>query len=138
RLDHISAVNHAAVHSGQTSLVKQLGQFQTACRDIARPVGLVPFVVMPGEPYDPKVHQLADAKVVPAAAARVAETVATGYSFQGQLVRPALVTLQTNPAADQPEETAKPPGAEAVATEEQSHGVEPATEFAAVPAEQVP
>src|SRR5947208_3614736 len=29
-----------------------------------------------------------------AAEARVAETVANGYSFQGQLVRPALVTLQ--------------------------------------------
>jgi len=137
-LDHIFALNQAAIHAGQTNLVKQLGQFQKACRDIARRVGLVPFVAIPGEPYDPKVHQLADAQVVPAAAARVAETIATGYSFQGQLVRPALVTLQTNPAADQPEETAKPPGAEAVATEEQSHGVEPETEFAAVPAEQIP
>jgi molecular chaperone GrpE (heat shock protein) len=137
-LDHIFSLNQAAVHSGQTNLVKQLGQFQNACRDIARRVGLVAFVAIPGEPYDPKVHQLADAKVLPAAAARVAETIATGYSFQGQLVRPALVTLQTSPAADQPEETAKPPGAEAVSTEEQSRGAEPETEFAAAPAEEIP
>ena len=137
-LDHIFALNQAAVHAGQTNLVKQLGQFQNACRDIARRVGLVPFVAIPGEPYDPKVHQLADAQVVPAAAARVAETIATGYSFQGQLVRPALVTLQTNPAADQPENAAKPPGAEAVPSEEQAHGVEPETEFAAAPVEEIP
>ena len=132
-LDHIFALNQAAVHSGQANLVKQLGQFQNACRDLARRVGLVPFVALPGEPYDPKVHQLADAKVVPAAAARVAETIATGHSFQGQLVRPALVTLQTSPAADQPEATAKPPGAEAVASEQQPHGAEPETESVAAP-----
>jgi molecular chaperone GrpE (heat shock protein) len=137
-LDHIFALNQAAVHSGQANLVKQLGQFQNACRDIARRVGLVPFVAIPGEPYDPKVHQLADAKVVPAAAARVAETIAAGYSFQGQLVRPALVTLQTGPAADQPEATAKPPGAEALASEQQPHGAEPETEFAATPVEGIP
>ena len=74
--------------------------YQAAVRDIARRVGLVPFVAIPGEPYDAKVHQLADADVVPAAEAFVAETVATGYSFQGQLVRPALVTLQRNTLPD--------------------------------------
>jgi len=137
-LDHIFALNQAAVRSGQTNLAKQLGQFQNACRDVARRVGLVPFVAIPGEPYDPKVHQLADAAVVPAVPASVAETIATGYSFQGQLVRTALVTLQTNAAADQPEDTAKPPGAEAAAGEEQPHGVEPETEFAAAPVEEIP
>jgi molecular chaperone GrpE (heat shock protein) len=130
-LDHIFALNQAAVRSGQTSLVKQLAQFQNACRDVARRVGLVPFVAIPGESYDPKIHQLADAKVVPAAAACVAETIATGYSFQGELVRPALVTLQTNPAADPLEDTAKQPGAEAVTSEEQPHGAEPDAEFSA-------
>jgi len=137
-LDHIFALNQAAVHSGQTNLVKQLGQFQNACRDIARRVGLVAFVAIPGEPYDPKVHQLADAKVVPAAAARVAETIATGYSFQGQLVRPALVNLQTSPATDQPEDTAKLPGAVAVASEEQFHGAKPETEFVSAPVKGIP
>src|SRR5207249_2779836 len=135
-MDHIFALNQAAARSGQTNLVKQLGQFQNACRDVARRVGLVPFVAIPGEPYDPKVHQLADAKVVPATAARVDETIATGYSFQGQLVRPALVTLQTSPAADQLEETAKPPGE--VASEEQTRGAGLETEFAAAPVEGMP
>ena len=93
-LDHIFALYQAARHSGQAKLIEQIGQFQNACRDISRRVGLVPFVVIPGEPYDPKVHQLADASLVPAAEARVAETIATGYSYQGQLVRPVLVTLQ--------------------------------------------
>ena len=137
-MDHIFALNQAAARSGQTNLVKQLGQFQNACRDVARRVGLVPFAAIPGEPYDPKVHQLADAKVVPATAARVDETIATGYSFQGQLVRPALVTLQTSPAADQLEETAKPPGAGAVASEEQTRGAGLETEFAAAPVEGMP
>jgi molecular chaperone GrpE (heat shock protein) len=134
-LDHTFALNQAAVRSGQASLVKKLGQFQLACRDVARRVGLVPFVAMPGEPYDPKIHQLADAKVIPPAAASVAETIATGYSFQGQLVRPALVTLQPTPDAS--EDTAGQPEAEAVSVE-QPHGVEPEPEFSATPAEGIP
>jgi len=93
-LDHIFALFRAAGRSGQANLVEQLGHFQNACRDIARRVGLVPFMALPGEPYDSKVHQLAEANLVPAAEARIAETLATGYSFQGQLVRPALVALQ--------------------------------------------
>src|SRR5947207_10855119 len=51
-LDHIFAIYQAAVRAGQASLVEQLGLFQNACRDIARRVGLVPFVAIPGEPYD--------------------------------------------------------------------------------------
>ena len=137
-LDHIFALNQAAVRSGPTNLVKQLGQFQNACRDVARRVGLVPFVAIPGESYDPKVHQLSDTKVVPAAAARVAETLATGYSFQGQLVRPALVTLQSNPDPDQQEDAAQPPGPETVTGEEPFNGAEPGTEPAAAPVEQMP
>ena len=101
-LDHIFALYQAAARSTQGNIVEQLGLFQNACRDIARRVGLVPFVAIPGEAYDPKLHQLADTNVVPAAEARVAETVATGYSFQGQLVRAALVTLQQSPTELQP------------------------------------
>jgi len=130
-LDHIFALNQAAARSRQTSLVKELSQFQNACRDVARRVGLVPFIAIPGESYDPKIHQLADATVVPTVAACVAETNATGYSFQGQLVRPALVTLQSNPATDQMEDTAKQSGLEAVASEAQPHGAEPDAAFSA-------
>ncbi len=49
-LDHVFALNQAAVQSGQNHLVNQLGQFQNACRDIERRVGLAPFVALPGEP----------------------------------------------------------------------------------------
>jgi len=137
-LDHIFALNQAAVRSGQASIVTQLGQFQTACRDIARRVGLVPFVAIPGEPFDPKTHQLNDAKVVPEETARVAETIATGYSFQGQLVRPALVALQASPAADQPEPTVKPSRAAAAAGEEMPHGTNSGTKPAAAPWQEIP
>src|SRR2546422_3315825 len=65
-LDHIFALNQAAVRSGQGNLAEQIGQFQNACRDIARRVGLVPFVAIAGEPFDSKVHQLSDASVAPA------------------------------------------------------------------------
>ena len=102
-LDHIYALYQAAVRSGQGNLVKQLEYFQNACRDISRRVGLVPFIAIPGEPYDAKLHQLADASA-PATEGLVAETLATGYSFQGQLVRPALVTLRNRaePAHSEP------------------------------------
>ncbi len=103
-LDHIFALYQAAVRSGQENLVQELAHFQNACRDVARRVGLVPFLAIPGERYDGKVHPLADVAVAPAAEARVAETIATGYSFQGQLLRPALVTLQ----ASEPKEPSKP------------------------------
>jgi molecular chaperone GrpE (heat shock protein) len=137
-LDHIFALNQAAVRSGQVSLAKQLGQFQNACRDVARRVGLVPFVALPGETYNPKVHQLADASLDPATASPVAETVATGYSFQGQLVRPALVTLQTSPDAIQPADTAKPPDAVVETREDQTRRPEVAAELAAAPMDDVP
>ena len=135
-LDHIFALNQAAIRSGQTSLVKQLGQFQNACRDIARRVGLVPFVALPGDPYDPNTHQLADSNVVPAAAAVVAETMATGYGFQGQLVRPALVTLQTGPPPA--EQEGQRDLSEGVLSQEGPHSSEAETEFAAAPVEEFP
>ena len=43
-LDHVFALNRAAAHSGQEKLIAQLGQFQNACRDAARRVGLVPLL----------------------------------------------------------------------------------------------
>lgn len=101
-LDHIFALYQAAVRSGQSNLVEQLGQFQTSCRDVARRVGLVPFVAIAGEPYDIKVHQSADASGAAAGEAEVAETVATGYSYQGQLVRPALVTVRKKQESPEP------------------------------------
>jgi len=62
-LDHVFALYQAGVRSGQPSLVEQLGNFQNACRDAARRVGLAPFVAVAGETFDPKLHQMADSTV---------------------------------------------------------------------------
>lgn len=92
-LDHIFALNRAASRSGQPNLVAQLSHFQDACRDAARRVGLVPVLASTGEAFDAQRHQLAEGQTA-TAGATVQEVIATGYSFQGKLVRPALVQLQ--------------------------------------------
>jgi molecular chaperone GrpE (heat shock protein) len=97
-LDHVYALYLAGVRSGQAQLSEQLGGFQNACRDAARRVGLVPIVAGPGTAFDAEVHQLADANAVAPAPALVSETLATGYAFQGRLLRRALVQLQAPPA----------------------------------------
>ena len=94
-LDHVYALHRAAIHSGQAGLIEQLGNFQSACRDVARRIGLAPFVPRPGETFDSKTHQLADPKTAGKDGAPIAEVVATGYTYQGRLLRPPLVTLQT-------------------------------------------
>jgi molecular chaperone GrpE (heat shock protein) len=99
-LDHIFALYQAAVRSGQPSLIEQLGQFQNACRDAARRVGLGAFAVASDEVFDEKLHQLVEAQETVPPASRVAETIATGYTFQGQLLRRALVTLRPGAASD--------------------------------------
>jgi len=108
-LDHVYALHQAGVRSGQPKLADQLTQFQNACRDAARRVGLVPFVPAAGEEFDPQRHQT-PADPPPAPGARVQETLASGYTFQGRLVRPALVAVQIpTPAAPE----AADPGAPA-------------------------
>ena len=93
-LDHIFALNKAAMRSGQPAVIEQLANFQNSCRDIARRVGLVPFEATPGQPFDAAKHKLADSEKAPPAGALVGETIAAGYTYQGQALRPALVTLQ--------------------------------------------
>ncbi|MCS7337737.1 MAG: nucleotide exchange factor GrpE [Verrucomicrobiae bacterium] len=93
-LDHVFALNKAAVRSGKPELIEQIGKFQAACRDIARRVGLVPFEPATGEPFDPARHQLADENEKPPQNAAVSETIAAGYTFQGQFLRPAVVTVK--------------------------------------------
>jgi len=91
-LDHVYALHLAAERSGQPQLASQIGSFQNACRDTARKVGLLPFVAGPAEAFDPKRHQTAGG-VTPAEGTPIAETLATGYTFQGRQVRLALVKL---------------------------------------------
>jgi molecular chaperone GrpE (heat shock protein) len=92
-LDHVTALSHAARRSGQPALIEQIGQFHNSCREAARRIGLAPVARREGEPFDPKLHQL-KAKITPGENAVVGETLAPGYTFQGQLVRRALVALK--------------------------------------------
>jgi molecular chaperone GrpE (heat shock protein) len=93
-LDHVYALHLGATRSGQPNLIAQLDQFQHACRDAARRIGLSPFTANPAEAFDPQRHQLLDGEEVSPDGATIAETLATGYTFQGRLLRPALVRLQ--------------------------------------------
>jgi molecular chaperone GrpE (heat shock protein) len=93
-LDHVYALHMGALRSGQPQLIDQLTSFQNACRDAVRRVGLTPFVGEPSEPFDGQRHRVLDGEDNPPAEARIFETVATGYTFQGRLLRPALVRLQ--------------------------------------------
>lgn len=102
-LDHVYGLHQAGLRSGQPVLIEQLAKFQNACRDAARRLGLVPFEAKPDEPFDENAHQLADSEAKPADGACVAETVATGYTFRGQLLRPPLVNIK--PAAETASET---------------------------------
>jgi hypothetical protein len=94
-LDHIFALQQAAIRSGQRSLIQQLTSFQDACREITRRVGLVPLEATAGEIFDGTRHQLMEGLPQPPEGASVEDTLATGYSFQGQFLRRTLVTLQS-------------------------------------------
>jgi molecular chaperone GrpE (heat shock protein) len=101
-LDHVYALHTGAVRAGTPNVVQQVGAFQNACRDAARRVGLTPFAAAEAEPFDAQRHQSIEEGSKPAPDAVVAETIATGYTFQGRLVRPALVRLRQNGAAAAP------------------------------------
>jgi molecular chaperone GrpE (heat shock protein) len=82
-------------------LIEQLGNFQTACRDVARRIGLVPFTPAVNDRFDSKCHESSDSQAMPVTDARVRDTIATGFTYQGKLLRPALVSLQNSPTANE-------------------------------------
>src|SRR5439155_27045441 len=92
-LDHVYALHVGALRSSQPALIEQVGNFQNACREAARRVGLTPFTAGQAEPFDVQRHQLAEGDSPPAAGSTVSETIAAGYTFQGRLLRPALVKV---------------------------------------------
>lgn len=117
-LDHIFALHNAASRSGNTDLAEQIGNFQSACRDAARRVGLTPFSAAPQEKFDAQKHR-AHGVENPPTDALIDETLAPGISYQGRLLRPVLVRLQdpntpapaagpAQEAAPQKSETAEP------------------------------
>lgn len=101
-LDHIYALNQAAARSGQPALISQLNQFQHACRDATRRVGLVPVSAAKGDVFEPKIHQPVDPQEKLPPDARIDETLATGYSYQGQLLRRVLVRIGPEPQPELP------------------------------------
>jgi molecular chaperone GrpE (heat shock protein) len=103
-LDHVFALYMAAARSGQPELAEQIGHFQNTCRDAARRVGLTPFGLEPNEKFDPKRHR-AQGVENPTEGAAVAGLLAPGITYQGRLIRPALVKLA---GADEPAATAVP------------------------------
>ncbi len=100
-LDHVHALHAGAARSGQPNLIEQLTHFQNACRDAARRVGLVPFAAPPSEPFDPERHQVFEGDGKTPAGAVIGDMIATGYTFQGRILRPALVRLKETPSVPQ-------------------------------------
>jgi len=92
-LDHVFAIHAAARTAGQNKVADQLDQLQSACRDAARRVGLTPYEVEPGSAFDPVRHRLPGGRSAENGV-RIVETLASGISFQGQLIRPALVRVE--------------------------------------------
>jgi molecular chaperone GrpE (heat shock protein) len=130
-LDHTFAITVAAHRSGQPNLAAQMNNFQNACRDAARRVGLVPFHPNAGDAYDDRSQQLEDANAKPEDGAVVSDILATGYTFQGQLLRKALVRISgaQQPQTDQPQqEEQAAPAPEPIATEQQIAVAEQAEE----------
>ena len=96
-MDHVFALHQGALRSGQPALIEQVGNFQTACRDVARRVGLTPFAANEADPFDAQRHQLIEEGAKAPPDAIVSDTVAAGYTYQGRLLRPALVRLRETP-----------------------------------------
>ncbi len=101
-LDHVYALHNGALRSGQPNLIENLTNFQNACRDAARRVGLTPFQATPSERFDAQRHQVANGERPPRPDAVVRDTIASGYTFQGRLLRPALVRLNDDAVGEIP------------------------------------
>jgi len=93
-MDNVYALYQAAARAGQNNVTEQLGRFQNVCRDATRRIGLTPFEAGQDEPFDKAKHQVLEPPDPMPDDARVGETIATGYTFQGQVLRLPLVRLQ--------------------------------------------
>lgn len=109
-MDHVFALNQAAQRAKQPGVPEQINKFQSVCIDAIRRIGLSPFIAQPSEPFDPQKHQLLEGeKAAVSEGALVAATVASGFTFQGRLVRPALVQLESQRPPAAQESTSPPP-----------------------------
>lgn len=92
-LDYVSALHHAGVRSGRPELINELTQFQNACRDAARRIGLIPFSPAQNDLFDARIHQVPDLQAKPESGSPITELLAPGFTFQTQLLRRALVQV---------------------------------------------
>jgi molecular chaperone GrpE (heat shock protein) len=106
-LDHVFALHTAAIRTGDPKFAEPITNFQNACRGTVRRIGLTPFIAEPDEKFDVERHQVAGSKEKPPESAVVAETIGTGYTFQGKLLRPALVRVR-EPNSAKPIERSAP------------------------------
>jgi molecular chaperone GrpE (heat shock protein) len=93
-LDHVFALHVGAVRTADQRFIEPITNFQSACRGTVRRLGLVQFAAEPDEPFDAERHQLANKQEAIPDGAVVTETIAAGYTFQGKLLRPAMVRLK--------------------------------------------
>lgn len=108
-LDHVFALHTGAVRTGDQRFIEPIANFQHVCIETVRRLGLMPFIAEPDEPFNAERQQVVGQPEKIPDGAVVAETIGAGYTFQGKLLRPALVRLHEAeaPAAKQaPEETA--------------------------------
>jgi molecular chaperone GrpE (heat shock protein) len=92
-LDHTYALHRAAERSTQRSVAEQTALFQNSCRDVARRMGLIPLIPALNDPFDSKLHHLPESQPEPAVGAQIRDILATGFTYQGRLIRPAMVVL---------------------------------------------
>ena len=116
-LDHVYALYRAGERSGQPGLIEQLARFQESCRDVARRIGLIAVEAKPDELFDRELHHAPEAGEKIPADAKVQDTIATGFTYQGRRIRPVLVAVQgqmtaanspTNGPTSAPAKPAKP------------------------------
>ena len=89
-LDHVFALHQAGVQSGQPELIRELTQFQNACREAARRIGLIVLVPGPAEAFDPRMHEVPDAGPnVPPAGTPIARVLALLGSERAWVVHSA-------------------------------------------------
>lgn len=130
-LDHTNALYQAAARSGQPNLVTQLGHFQDACRDVVRRVGLAPFIPADNDFFDGRLHQLLDPDQSPPPGTQIGEIIAPGYTFQGQLIRRAVVAVmqpsQPSEASEKSKEPTAIPASESTQPQEENPDTSPNT-----------
>ncbi len=132
-LDHVNALYQAALRSGQGNLIQQIGSFQTACRDLVRRVGLAAIGAKPDDLFDPKLHHAQNASGPALEKAVIDQVLAPGYTFQGQFLRPVMVTVKapqsivTEPETQRTTGLAAEPVAQNVVTEDAAESHSSAT-----------